>query len=344
MPTRKPGLCSILGLILATGVLAAPQDNPTPVVEQDGISVYFSPAGGCTEAIVREIAAAKESIQVLAYAFTSTPIAKALVEAHQRGVKVTVVLDRKENAGAQYSGATYLANQGLPVFLDGKHPIAHNKVMVLDGATVITGSFNFSKAAEESNAENLLVIRGKPKIAEAYARNFQEHLAHAVAYQQEKGEKTEAAKPVGLDQLVAAGRRYVDVPGKPTEAAEKLRHEKILKELVGQKVQLLGTLQNVVGDDPQKLIASVSYESKRQVKYKTTVNAGGFYGGTEVERTEPAEAVTITVATSDGDVANLSKQSAVSVTGVVTEISFSGGGKMGLKISLVLEDGKVEKR
>ncbi len=181
--------------------MAGPQDAPVPAVEQDGISVLFSPAGGCTEAIVHEIAAAKESIQVQAYGFTSAPIAKAVVEAHRRGVKVTVVLDDDQNKGKQYTEATFLANQQIPVFLDGKHAIAHNKVMILDGSTIITGSFNFTKAAEESNAENLLVIHGKPKIAEAYARNFQEHLAHAVAYQREEGQEKATAPPAPPAQV-----------------------------------------------------------------------------------------------------------------------------------------------
>ena len=56
---------------------------------------------------------------------------------------------------------TSLVNAGIPVLIDAKHAIAHNKVMVIDDQTVITGSFNFTKAAEEHNAENLLVIRDK---------------------------------------------------------------------------------------------------------------------------------------------------------------------------------------
>ena len=44
---------------------------------------------------------------------------------------------------------------------------------------MITGSFNFTQAAERRNAENLLVIEAKPKLTAAYQRNFNEHLAHA---------------------------------------------------------------------------------------------------------------------------------------------------------------------
>jgi phosphatidylserine/phosphatidylglycerophosphate/cardiolipin synthase-like enzyme len=67
------------------------------------------------------------------------------------------------------------------VKIDAQQAIANNKVMIIDGETVITGSFNFTKAAEESNAENLLVIRDR-KLAERYIKNWQEHERHSEAY------------------------------------------------------------------------------------------------------------------------------------------------------------------
>ena len=54
--------------------------------------------------------------------------------------------------------------------------------MIIDGETVITGSFNFTKAAEENNAENLLVIHDW-KLVEAYTRNWKEHERHSEVYQ-----------------------------------------------------------------------------------------------------------------------------------------------------------------
>ena len=65
--------------------------------------------------------------------------------------------------------------------IDAAHAIAHNKLMVIDGETVITGSFNFTKAAEENNAENLLVIHDK-KLAERYIKNWQDHDKHSEVY------------------------------------------------------------------------------------------------------------------------------------------------------------------
>jgi phosphatidylserine/phosphatidylglycerophosphate/cardiolipin synthase-like enzyme len=142
--------------------------------------IYFSPHGGCTDAIIRELNKAQSTVLVQAYSFTSAPIAKALLSAHKRGVKVEVILDKSQRT-QKYSSATFLFNSGIPVKIDAQHAIAHNKVMIVDGETVITGSFNFTKAAEESNAENLLVIRDR-KLAERYTRNWQEHERHSEVY------------------------------------------------------------------------------------------------------------------------------------------------------------------
>jgi len=77
------------------------------------------------------------------------------VDTHKRGVKVVAVLD-KSNETEKYSAATFLVHAGIQPLIDDQHAIAHNKVMVIDSATILTGSFNFTKAAEERNAENLL--------------------------------------------------------------------------------------------------------------------------------------------------------------------------------------------
>ena len=97
---------------------------------------------------------------VQAYSFTSAPIAKALVNAFKKGIKVEVILDKSQR-GERYTSATFLSNAMIPTYIDSKHAIAHNKIMIIDRETVITGSFNFTKAAEDKNAENLLIIRNK---------------------------------------------------------------------------------------------------------------------------------------------------------------------------------------
>ena len=143
--------------------------------------VCFTPGGGCTKAIVTALEHAKSSVLVQAYTFTSAPIAKALLEASRRGVKVEAILDAINRRSARYSGADLLARAGIPVRIDSAHAIAHNKVMVVDGQTVITGSFNFTRAAQEKNAENVLIVHD-PALASRYAENWQVHAAHSQPY------------------------------------------------------------------------------------------------------------------------------------------------------------------
>lgn len=141
--------------------------------------VYFSPNGGCTQAIIDEIDNAKSEILIQAYSFTSVPIAKAILEAHERGVKVEAILDKSQRT-ANYSSATFLANSGIPTFIDAAHAIAHNKLIIIDGTTVVGGSFNFTKAAEEKNAENLVIIKSED-MAKLYKENWNDHKQHSEA-------------------------------------------------------------------------------------------------------------------------------------------------------------------
>jgi len=145
--------------------------------------VYFSPHGGCTQAIVDNLNWAERYIRVQAYSFTSKPIAEALIAAHKRGVDVKVLLDKSQLRG-KGSKLDLLVQAGVPVLIDKKHAIAHNKVMIIDGVTVLTGSFNFTTAAEDKNAENLLVIRDKV-VAKKYRNNWNSHSKHSEAYSPE---------------------------------------------------------------------------------------------------------------------------------------------------------------
>ncbi|HQG32485.1 MAG TPA: phospholipase D family protein [Deltaproteobacteria bacterium] len=145
------------------------------------VDVYFSPKGGAAEAIIREIDHARKDIFIQAYSFTSAPIAKALVNAHKRGVRVEVLLDKSQRT-SKYSSSDFFAHAGIPTFIDSSHAIAHSKIMIIDGSTLITGSFNFTKAAEEKNAENLLIFKGNKPLADRYIENFDEHMEHSQRY------------------------------------------------------------------------------------------------------------------------------------------------------------------
>lgn len=172
---KKSAIIMIILALAMFATLLCVKSNPQE--KQPTWEVYFSPHGGCTDAIIKRLDEAKTTILVQAYYFTSAPIAKALLNAHKRGVTVEVILD-KSQVTAKYSSATFFLNQGIPLWIDRSHPIAHNKVMIIDGEIVVTGSFNFTPAAEKSNAENLLIIRDM-EMAQIYTKNFEDHKKHA---------------------------------------------------------------------------------------------------------------------------------------------------------------------
>lgn len=159
----------IIGIIFWCMAYQAFAFNTCPEQTRD-IQVCFTPGQNCTQRIVNALSSAQHSILVQAYSFTSVPIAKALFEAQQRGVAVKVILDKSQRH-AHYSSARFLANQKIPAWIDDRVAIAHNKVIIIDGNIIITGSFNFTKAAQYKNAENLLIIKDAV-LAKQYIRNW----------------------------------------------------------------------------------------------------------------------------------------------------------------------------
>lgn len=138
-------------------------------------NVCFTPGEDCTKLIVNTIRKAKSSIRLQAYSFTSAPIAQALLQAQNRGVDVKTILDKSQFT-ANYSAAKFLLNNNIPVWKDERVSIAHNKVIIIDDSIVITGSFNFTKSAQERNAENLLIINDT-NLASKYTENWNKRMA-----------------------------------------------------------------------------------------------------------------------------------------------------------------------
>jgi len=133
------------------------------------LGVYFSPNGGCEEQVINWINRANHTIYVMIYSFTLDSIGDALIEAHNRGVEVLVVFEERQIS--KYSEYWRLKEAGIPVRNDTNPYLMHNKVMVVDGLIVLTGSFNWSRSAEERNDENLIVIRSE-YIASLYTEVF----------------------------------------------------------------------------------------------------------------------------------------------------------------------------
>jgi mitochondrial cardiolipin hydrolase len=142
------------------------------------VQACFSPYGKCSGQIIREITRAEKEILVAVYAFTNDEIAWALVKASQRGVKVQVVVDQEFDATNDGSKKKFLEQQRIPIRrLSGLDKgngagLMHQKFAVIDRRVVLTGSYNWTVAAENSNDENLLLFRDAGPLAEEYRKEF----------------------------------------------------------------------------------------------------------------------------------------------------------------------------
>ena len=167
-------------LALAQGFAFARETAPAPDATLEAL---FTPGDAIDARLAALIEGAQQEVLVNAFSFTSRRIARALAAAHARGVRVELVADRTQALELPGSAVPALVRDGVSVWLDGNFAAAHNKVMIIDESTLITGSFNFTVAAQKHNAENLLLISGKPELIRAYRSNWLAHQAHSVRLQ-----------------------------------------------------------------------------------------------------------------------------------------------------------------
>ena len=136
------------------------------------IFTYFSPKGDTIPPLLKEIRSAEKSIHFMVFSFTHDALGGAMRDRFASGVEVRGVFEERQTNNS-YSEFKTMQDAGLPVVVDRNSGDMHHKVIVVDGETVITGSYNFSKNAEERNSENLLIIKRNREIAEAYLTEFE---------------------------------------------------------------------------------------------------------------------------------------------------------------------------
>ena len=170
--------CLLLGTSCDRPRNAVPVKLPAtaPAYSEEGIAAFFSPQTNCTQLIIEQIRQARSRVLVQAYSFKSEPILDALADAVRRGVVVRVIIDGDK---LERKVGNHLLKRGVDLYIDSQHDKAHSKVMLIDGQTIITGSFNFTETDEAGKADNVLVISGRPGLIAAYEANFQEHLGHS---------------------------------------------------------------------------------------------------------------------------------------------------------------------
>ena len=178
-------------LLLHTGTAAPFQAGgtvaaPGAIQGSGTIEVVFTPGSDREAAgrlLVQLIDSARRTVLIQAFTLTHRKIANALVAARARGVEVALIADEEQTRNAGHSLVPEIAARGVPTFVDGEHASAHNKIMIIDPGTsrptVVTGSFNFTQAAQYRNAENLLIFRNNAPLTAEYLANWRHHQAHS---------------------------------------------------------------------------------------------------------------------------------------------------------------------
>jgi phosphatidylserine/phosphatidylglycerophosphate/cardiolipin synthase-like enzyme len=164
-------------VLLALFIALAP---PSVLARPDNLAhveAAFTPGDDIAGLITRHIARSRRTVRMQAYIFTDRRIANALLAARRRGVEVEIIGDAEQHANGGLPHLRALDRAGARVFLDSSHAASHNKVVIVDGdgpeATVITGSYNFTQAAQSRNAENVVVLSGNSRVTGRFVANFE---------------------------------------------------------------------------------------------------------------------------------------------------------------------------
>jgi len=152
--------------------LAERQTPETASLSGSTITALFSPKGGIEQQILTSIAAAVETIEMAAYAFTNENIAKALIDAIKRGVKISLVMDKSQTKASQASLHDELEKAGTAIrLISPPGGIMHDKFIIVDGKKVEWGSYNYTGRAEDANFENATLL-SNGNLAQRYHSDF----------------------------------------------------------------------------------------------------------------------------------------------------------------------------
>jgi len=173
----------VAALLLSCTCLAAAAAEMPAVGSAEAL---FAPWDDVEGRLITVLGGAHKTIHVQAYLLTSRNIAKALLQAHQRGVQVQILADVTPVLNSESSQVPKLAAAGIPVWLETRYANAHNKIMLIDAGTshpiVITGSYNYTWSAQARNAENLLILRDNQALTDSYLKNWRRHQREAEPY------------------------------------------------------------------------------------------------------------------------------------------------------------------
>ena len=161
-------------------------DQQSLAVNGTPIQIYFSPEDHVLDHMIPVVSSATKSIHFMAFSFTDYPLAKAMLDRASAGVDVSGVFEKVGSETDSSELHTFFCAK-VPARQDGNPKFLHDKVIIVDNRLVISGSFNFSTNATESNDENVMII-DNPQIANLYTQEFQR--VWAIATDPEPGKFT----------------------------------------------------------------------------------------------------------------------------------------------------------
>ncbi len=217
----------MMGLLLATGFTGAltcvflVRLIHRHLSDAPSVVALFSPKGGCADAIVQQLGRAKKEVLILARSFASETLAKAVLDVKMRGVRVTVVLDR-QNEKDPTSDLHRFSEQGLAPSLDTHFTCCHDNMILIDGRVVITGSFDFTRQADEENSDGLLILMGYADVMQACRKHFLDVKAHAQEYRCPGSPGKPADKPASKLKIAEAPSPAPADTESPAARIEKL--------------------------------------------------------------------------------------------------------------------------
>lgn len=190
----------------------SPRNTPHPVVKIGDVEVetLFAAEDEVNAKLAALVGGAEKSVRFLAFSFTDDQLGDAMIAKAGEGKTVEGVFE-KVGGTTKYSEYGKMKNAGLDVHLDGNPTFMHEKVIIIDDSTLVTGSFNFSSGADNDNDENLLIIRNAPELVKKYVGDYERVKATAIEAAAEKaakeaakaGSRRDGAAPAGVDRKAA---------------------------------------------------------------------------------------------------------------------------------------------